>query len=58
MSFTDSSYVENESIEDFSPIDRSIIDVPNGWSSICLDDTITYYRECNLSLVKNKAQLD
>lgn len=60
MSLTDSNYTNNDidHIENFDYLDRSITDVPNGWSSICLDDTITYYRECNISLVKNRNQLD
>lgn len=58
MSLINSNYTENE--EDFNAIDNSTIsiDVPNGWSSICLDDTITYYIECNMSLAKNRTYLE
>ena len=61
MSLTDSNYTDNYNYinneEDFSQIDSMMsIDVPNGWSSICLDDTITYYIECNMSLVKNRTK--
>lgn len=58
MSLINSNYTDSE--RNFNLIDGSTVsvDVPSGWSSICLDDTITYYIECNISLVKDKNSLE
>lgn len=61
MSIFDLDNTNNEKeFHQLSQIDTDIIalDVPNGWSSICLNDTITYYIECNKSIVKNKNDLN
>jgi len=42
-------------IEDFSSIanERTI-----GWSSTCLDQTINYYIDCNISMSQNKEKIN
>jgi len=32
-------------------------EIPIGWSSACLDQTIHYYIECNINTVQNKEEI-
>lgn len=50
-----------ESLEDMlnshnsSDVNELSIETLEGWSSTCLDETISYYIDCNSALLQNKA---
>ena len=42
----------NDKIENIT--DDLAYETPVGWSSICLDQTIHYYIDCNINMAQNK----
>ena len=58
MQFSESYNTSNEynQIQD-NEMNDLIHEIPIGWSSTCLDQTIHYYIECNINTAQNKEEI-
>ena len=53
-----SSELNNTNVYNSNELDHNINDlvneIPIGWSSTCLDQTINYYIDCNINMAQSK----